>query len=157
MWALKPAGINFLYLEGMKEQFREELPGLGAEVHTEPELAEEGLTEERAELGALEMELSGVDLEAEAEAIVEETSAVLEEDEPELGEGLGAVDLSELEPVSAMGEGAPQPLAPQEEALHKMAVEAGKTFIPLSDSDREALKAAATQESTLFSYPEWKG
>jgi aryl-alcohol dehydrogenase-like predicted oxidoreductase len=48
-------------------------------------------------------------------------------------------------------------LAPQEEALHKMAVEAGKTFIPLSDSDREALKAAATQESTLFSYPEWKG
>lgn len=115
MWALKPAGINFLYLEGMKEQFREELPGLGAEVHTEPELAEEGLTEERAELGTLEMELSGVDLEAEAEAIVEETSAVLEEDEPELGEGLGAVDLGELEPVSATGEEAPQPLAPQEE------------------------------------------
>jgi len=48
-------------------------------------------------------------------------------------------------------------LAPQEEALHKMAVEAAKSFIPLSDSEREALKAAAERESTLFSYPGWRG
>ena len=48
-------------------------------------------------------------------------------------------------------------LAPQEEALHKMAVEVAKSFIPLGDSDREALKAAAADERTLFSHPTWKG
>ena len=48
-------------------------------------------------------------------------------------------------------------LPPQEESLYKMAVEAAKFFIPLSDSDREALKAAAADERTLFSHPAWKG
>lgn len=46
-------------------------------------------------------------------------------------------------------------LPPGEEKLWRLALEAGRSFVPLTDTDRERLRTASGDLDPLFSYPVW--
>lgn len=83
IWGVKPANVNFLYMEEVEEGPPEEVP----------------------EAGELEMDLSDLGLEEELILTAGETAAVSEAESLEGGNGLGALDFGELEPVTGPAEG----------------------------------------------------
>jgi len=46
-------------------------------------------------------------------------------------------------------------LPPQMNRLFQMACRAAQSFVPLSEAEKEFLKAEAAKENSIFEYPAW--